>query len=208
MALQKITRRTLLKNSTVLAGSAAFSGTAASAILTPPSTEGPFYPKESMRTADIDNDLVKVTGMVEKAGGEIFILKGRILSKDGSPRAGHRVEIWQCDVNGRYLHTGDKRDIPYDTGFQGFGHDITDDAGNYRFRTIKPTRYPGRTPHIHVKVCEGERELLTTQLYIAGEADNASDGIFQRLSNEQAKSVSMVITALDNSLEAQVDLII
>ena len=64
------------------------------------------------------------------------------------------------------MHPGDNRDIVHDKGFQGFGHDITDENGGYRFRTIKPVSYPGRTPHIHVKLLDGNRELLTTQFYI------------------------------------------
>lgn len=192
----------------MLAGGVVFSGTVASAQLTPGAAEGPFYPTESMRTDDIDNDLVKVSGRVKEAGGEIITLKGKVLSKDGSPRIGYRIEIWQCDVNGKYLHTGDRRKVEYDTGFQGFGHDITDDTGSYRFRTIKPTRYPGRTPHIHVKVCEGERELLTTQFYIDGEADNDSDGLYRRLSADQANSVAMVFAEVNGAIETSVDVIV
>jgi protocatechuate 3,4-dioxygenase beta subunit len=209
---QRITRRKLLRTTTALAGgtmlSATVSGKTVSAMLTPGAAEGPFYPTESMRTEDTDNDLVKVAGMVKEAGGEIITLQGKVLSKDGSPRVGQRVEIWQCDVNGKYLHSGDRRDVAYDTGFQGFGYDITDNTGGYRFRTIKPARYPGRTPHIHVKVCEGERELLTTQFYIDGEADNERDGLYRRMSEEQARRVSMVFTEADGAVETSVDIIV
>jgi protocatechuate 3,4-dioxygenase beta subunit len=38
--------------------------------------------------------------------------------------------------------------------------------------------YPGRTPHIHVKVQRPRGEVLTTQLYFRGEPGNRSDGIF------------------------------
>lgn len=62
--------------------------------------------------------------------------------------ADHRVEIWQCDMNGKYLHGGFRRSIEFDAAFQGFGHDITGPDGSYKFRTIKPVTYPGRTPHI------------------------------------------------------------
>ena len=126
--------------------------------LTPQTTEGPFYPTHSMRFADIDNDLVKIEGTVKQAGGEVFYLKGVITDKQGKPQPGLRIEIWQTDMNGRYLHSADNRAVAYDHGFQGFGHDITDANGAYRFRTIKPNRYPGRTPHIHVKVLNSERE--------------------------------------------------
>ena len=75
--------------------------------------------------------------------GKSSRFKGQITDRDGVPMSGARIEIWQCDVNGKYLHPGDNRSVPYDQGFQGFGHDITDVAGNYAFRTIKPTKYPG-----------------------------------------------------------------
>ena len=51
--------------------------------------------------------------------------------------------------------------------------------GGYRFRTIKPVPYAGRTPHIHVKVKKGSKELLTTQLFINGHAQNKRDGVLR-----------------------------
>ncbi|MFK7890548.1 MAG: hypothetical protein AB8B63_07010 [Granulosicoccus sp.] len=181
---------------------------AADLLETPKATEGPFYPRESMRPKDVDNDLVKVDGVVEEAGGEIIMLNGRVTEADGSARAGLRVEIWQCDVNGKYLHPGDSRDIAYDAGFQGFGHDMTNANGEYSFRTIKPTRYPGRTPHIHIKVLEGDNELLTSQFYIDGEPQNSKDRIFRRLSSEQAAAVSMRFSAGDTWPETTVDIVV
>ena len=155
--MKPIKRRDLLKRSTALAGLTAISPAVVAGILTPSASEGPFYPKPAMRFDYIDNDLVKVADVVTEAGGEIIVLKGQILSREGQPLAGHRIEIWQCDVNGRYLHPRDGRHAGYDTGFQGFGHAFADAAGNYQFRTLKPTHYPGRAPHIHVKVWDGER---------------------------------------------------
>ncbi|MCL4151846.1 UNVERIFIED_CONTAM: hypothetical protein GTU68_054117 [Idotea baltica] len=161
-----------------------------------------------MRFDDIDNDLVKMADAVTEAGGEIIVLEGHILSKEGEPLAGHRIEIWQCDVNGIYLHPRDRRKAGYDPSFQGFGRDITDAQGHYRFRTIKPTTYPGRAPHIHVKIWHGERELLTTQFYIAGYQFNDSDGLYRRLSAEQADSVSMVFAKHGRMNQTTVDLIL
>ncbi len=208
MPKKPITRRDLLISTAAIASGTVISRNVAAAILTPRAAEGPFYPTSSMRMDDIDNDLVKVSGKVKEAGGEIIILKGKVISREGNPLAGFRIEIWQCDVNGRYLHHGDNRNVPYDSGFQGFGHDITHSDGSYTFRTIKPTKYPGRTPHIHVKVSEGEHEILTTQFYIAGHADNNSDFLYRRMSAKQAQSVSMVFTKPKNVLETNVDVII
>ncbi|NQZ30616.1 MAG: protocatechuate 3,4-dioxygenase [Oceanospirillaceae bacterium] len=203
-----VTRRGLLKSSIAIASLSVFSRNAAASILTPSTTEGPFYPTAAMRFSDVDNDLVKIIGIVNEAGGEVIHLKGRLLTKDGKALAGHRIEIWQCDVNGKYLHSGDNRSVVYDNGFQGFGHDISDIDGNYSFTTIKPTVYPGRTPHIHVKVLDGQRELLTTQFYIAGDKGNQADSLFRRMSAAQARSVSMVFTKHNNMLETSIDLII
>lgn len=181
---------------------------ALAASLTPPATEGPFYPTPPMRRSDVDNDLVKILGAVQEAGGEVFNLKGRVMDTDGVPLPGRRVEIWQCDLNGKYLHPGDRQDIVFDPAFQGFGHDITDADGRYTFRTIKPVTYPGRTPHIHVKVFDGERELLTTQFYIDGHPANRRDRIFNRLSGNAAAAVSMVFTTVAGAEEASVDIIL
>ncbi|WP_170424000.1 protocatechuate 3,4-dioxygenase [Ruegeria arenilitoris] len=190
MAYSK-SRRNLLAGLSSVTGSLLLPRSVLAADLTPRAAEGPFYPTRSMRMKDTDNDLVKVAGLVREAGGEIITLKGQITDRKGIPIAGARIEIWQCDVNGKYLHPGDNRPVPYDRGFQGFGHDITDGAGNYAFRTIKPTKYPGRTPHIHVKVSDQGRELLTTQFYIDGDPDNAKDGLYRRMSKAEAHAVSM-----------------
>lgn len=176
----------------------------AAARRTPAATEGPYYPTEPMRFTDADNDLVKIEGEATRAKGEVFVLKGRVFDRDGKPAAGARVEIWQCDANGRYLHSADPRRDGYDTAFQGFGHVVTGDDGAYAFRTIKPVAYPGRTPHIHVKVIDGSREL-TTQFYIKGHSLNRSDWLFRRMSRAEREAVSMTFTSGTDGPEARVD---
>ena len=52
---------------------------------TPSQTEGPFYPAPGMRSADVDNDLVRIAGAVRDAGGEVIYLSGRVLDQDGEP---------------------------------------------------------------------------------------------------------------------------
>ena len=51
----------------------------------------------------ITNDLTRVAGRAGVAQGRITDLGGRVLDVNGRPIAGVRVEIWQCDANGRYL---------------------------------------------------------------------------------------------------------
>jgi protocatechuate 3,4-dioxygenase beta subunit len=155
---------------------------------TPWRTEGPFYPDKL--PLDTDNDLIIVNDALTPAVGEITHLTGRVLDASGNPIRNATVEIWQCDANQVYLHTADslsKKD-QRDKNFQGFGRFTTGSTGEYYFRTIKPVPYPGRpAPHIHCKVKQGNRELLTTQINIAGHPGNEVDhvvreglGIFDR----------------------------
>jgi protocatechuate 3,4-dioxygenase, beta subunit len=144
---------------------------------TPSMTEGPFYPDRL--PLDTDNDLVIVGNSTTPAVGEITHLTGRVLSQNGSALNNIVVEIWQVDGNGAYLHTGTSNANRRDRNFQGFGRFTTNQRGEYRFRTVKPVAYPGRCPHIHFKIKRGDRELLVTQLFIAGDASNARDGIYR-----------------------------
>lgn len=146
--------------------------------VTPSRTEGPFYPNKL--PLDTDNDLIIVNNGITPAVGEITHLTGRILDAKGDPIRNATIEIWQCDANQVYLHTGDsdsKKD-QQDKHFQGFGRFTTASTGEYYFRTIKPVPYPGRpAPHIHVKVKTGGREILTTQINIAGHPGNKVDHV-------------------------------
>lgn len=147
---------------------------------TPGMAEGPFYPDHL--PLDTDNNLIIISDSLTPAVGAITQLSGRILGKNGQPINNATVEIWQCDANKVYLHSRDSKPkaSQQDKNFQGFGRFETNQAGEYRFRTIKPVEYPGRpAPHIHFKVKLGDRELLTTQLMIQGHPGNDRDGIFK-----------------------------
>jgi protocatechuate 3,4-dioxygenase beta subunit len=183
-------------------------GLANAAIRTPGAGEGPFYPSPSMRFDDIDNDLVKISGRIEQAGGEIVRLKGRVLDRDGKPVESARVEIWQCDANGRYLHSGDSGWSSRDTAFQGFGHDMTNAEGEFTFRTIKPVPYTSRTPHIHLKVLLNGKEQLTTQLYLSDHPDNDRDWLYQRIPQQQRELVTMYFKKSNQDPLAEVELVI
>lgn len=153
---------------------------------TPAQTEGPFYPDRL--PLDQDNDLIIVAGREAPAAGEITHVTGRILDLHGNPLRGVVIEIWQVDHNGRYIHSGDAS-ARNDANFQGFGRFETGQTGEYRFRTIKPVPYPGRTPHIHVKLHKGGRELLTTQLYVQDHPLNERDGILHRIRDPRQRAL-------------------
>lgn len=142
---------------------------------TPRQTEGPFYPVEI--PADSDHDLL-VNGSRTYTPAHRTKLSGSVVDTDGKPLKGGLVEIWQCDEKGHYHHPADGGADP---DFQGFGRSTIDADGRYGFVTMRPARYTGRTPHIHVKVKLGKKELLTTQLYVAGDPGNERDGLWRRL---------------------------
>jgi len=146
---------------------------------TPPQIAGPFYPVKP--PLDDDNDLTRVRGQDGIADGQITDLSGHVRDVNGGPVTNARIEIWQCDVNGRYRHPRERGTAAQDPAFQGFGYTLTDPAGRYRFRTIKPVSYPGRTPHIHIAVFPAGGEPFITQLYIKGEARNTGDFLFNRV---------------------------
>jgi len=176
-----LTRRHLLRGSLGFAAATALAGwapaRAASLVLTPRQTEGPFYPVSL--PLDADNDLVRVEGRAARAQGTVAHVVGRVRDAAGRPVPGARVEIWQCDARGVYLHPAERR--PRDANFQGYGRTLTDAAGAYRFRTIRPVPYPGRTPHVHFKVATPGGATLTTQMYVAGEPLNARDFLYAHI---------------------------
>ena len=167
---------------------------------TPKQTEGPFYPDKL--PLDTDNDLILINDKLTPAVGEIAHLTGKILDAKGNPLSGAVVEIWQCDGNGVYLHSGDSKgkQKQQDKNFQGFGRFLTGKSGEYYFRTIKPVPYPGRTPHIHFKIKKGKDELLVTQMYVAGNAGNERDGIYRSITDKKSReSITVDFTKIKDS---------
>lgn len=142
---------------------------------TPRQTAGPFYPDPL--PLDVDNDLVVMSDQLTPAVGEVTHLWGSIRDTTGTPLRGAEVEIWQADSTGAYIHKESDGFDARDRQFQGFGRFETDAMGRYRFRTIKPGKYPERARHIHLLVRHRGKRLLTTQLYVRGDESNAEDFI-------------------------------
>jgi protocatechuate 3,4-dioxygenase beta subunit len=154
-------------------------------VKTPAQTEGPFYPDKL--PLDTDNDLIIVNDKITPAVGDVTHLGGKILDGKGNPVKNALVEIWQVDAKAVYLHTGDSGKKKRDENFQGFGRFLTSSSGEYYFRTIKPVAYPGRTPHIHFKIKKDGKDLLITQCYVKGEAQNEKDGVYRNIKNEKQR---------------------
>lgn len=127
---------------------------------TPPQTAGPFFrPSSPKRISLID----------PQSKAERLVLTGVVLSSQCTPVANALLDFWHADEGGEYDNQG----------FRYRGHQFADAQGRYRLQTILPGEYPGRTPHIHVRVQAPGRRLLTTQLYFPGYASNRRDGLYR-----------------------------
>lgn len=178
-------------------------GPAAGRQPTPAQTEGPFYPRQV--PADADADLLRNGGQIYPAGQPAW-LAGQVVDVDGRPVRGAQVEIWQCDEAGHYHHPDDG-DLA-DPRFQGFGRVVVDGAGRYRFRIVRPVAYGSRAPHVHVKVRLGRRELLTTQLYVAGDPANAADFLWRHLDTPARAALTVPFVAGSDGLQASFPIVV
>ena len=186
-----LTRRSFLQNSLQLAPFFSTPGLFAERLsLTPHQTEGPFYPDHL--PLDTDNDLLILNDSLTPAVGTVTYLSGAVLDLSGSPIQNALVEIWQVDSRGVYLHSRGGSREKRDSHFQGYGRFLTDSKGKYSFRTLKPSPYSGRTPHIHIAVSSKGKRLLTTQCYIKGEPRNKTDFILNKIKDPKVKESLLV----------------
>ena len=194
----RLNRRLVLRGMGAAVAVIAFPALAGSREGLPRMTDGPFYPPLAYRARGIDwdADLTVVRGRSPDgqprphAAGEHLDLYGNVRDTDGRTVDGATVEIWQCDAYGSYHHprgAGSR----VDEGFQGFGSSVSDARGGYRFRTIRPVPYPGRTPHIHVKLRHPSFGEVTSQLFVAGEPGNANDILYKDLSEIERSTTEL-----------------
>jgi len=170
---------------------------------TPAQTEGPYYPVSLPEDTDFD---LLAQGRLRYTRGSATWLAGSVTDTTGRPLRGAVVEIWQCDQQGHYHHPGDGGKA--DPAFQGFGRVVAGSDGSYRFRTIRPAAYAGRTPHIHVKVKLAERELLTTQLYVEGDPGNERDSLWRRLSAADRALITVPFQTAADGLQARFAIVV
>lgn len=132
------------------------------AAFTPATTEGPYFTPGSPERQSLLEDAM---------AGTHLTLTGYVLMPDCRPVPHALLDFWQADGNGIYDNNG----------YRMRGHQFTDETGRYRLETVIPGRYPGRTPHIHVKAQAPGDPVLTSQLYFPDEPGNDTDSIFSPL---------------------------
>jgi protocatechuate 3,4-dioxygenase beta subunit len=170
----EITRRDLLTGITFACAAAPLRAESptASCVLTPVTGDGPYY---------FDPKLVR-SNIAEQQTGTPLSLDLRVVSaKDCSAIHNARVDVWHSNARGIYSGyegqrgVGERSDVS--AAKQTFlrGTQITNRDGLTQFRTIYPSWYYGRTPHIHFKVFLQPREVAVSQIYFP---DDVSDRVY------------------------------
>jgi protocatechuate 3,4-dioxygenase alpha subunit len=127
--------------------------------------------------------------------GERVRIEGRVLDGDGKPVNDAALEVWQANSHGKYASPEDKQAKPTEQGFRGYGRSLTDDAGAFRFRTIKPGRVPGpdgklQAPHITVTLfMRGLLKQLQTRIYFPDDPANSDDPVLNLIPPERRGSL-------------------
>jgi protocatechuate 3,4-dioxygenase beta subunit len=162
---------------------------------TPSTILGPYYPV--IRPVERDTDLTKLRGRRDRAKGQVIHVAGRVLNQLGEPLREAQVELWQANSVGRYNHPSDPNPAPVDPNFQGYGVQVTDREGRFRFTTIKPGPYPfefgTRAPHLHFQVT-GRAERRVTQLFFAGESLNDQDFVLQGVPRRKEQLIAELLS--------------
>lgn len=188
--MQSNDRRSFLKKSLIGTVATVIAGNVSAQTSTPRDAEGPFYPITPQK--DKDANLTKVEGKTGTAKGTIIEVYGQVLDTNLTPIEDATIDLWQANSFGKYHHPHDKSDAPIDEHFQSWAIIQSGKNGNFRFKTIMPGAYPyqakpeeQRTPHIHLKIGKHGYEPVLTQMYFPGQAQNKTDGLYQRKTKEQ-----------------------
>jgi len=165
-------RRTLAALAGCVAGgfipTRAFAQAVESCRLTPDSGEGPFY---------FDPELVRVDITEGVAGAPLELSMRVVRAGDCATLDGARVDVWHADAIGLYSGygrqpgTGEPSYSVMDETFLR-GTQFTDPDGRVGFRTVYPSWYGGRTPHVHFKVFLEGDEVVASQLFFPDEFNN------------------------------------
>ena len=161
----------------------------------------------------LDNDLTRNFNKHNEPIGERILVYGKLLDENSKPIPNSLIEIWQANSGGKYRHSGDTYKAPLDPNFGGWGRCLTDENGNYYFKTIKPGAYPWpnggnnwRPAHIHFSIFGlSFLQRLVTQMYFEGDPLIAKCPIAQSINDK--KALESLISKLDINKSIHMDYI-
>ena len=164
--------------------------------LTASQTVGPFFHDCLMR----DDARCDVLTSDATEGTRIRV-EGRVIDGDGVGVPDAVLEIWQANHHGRYNHPLDRRDVPLDPAFSGYGRIATQPDGGFFFTTIKPGAVPfdeQRLQAQHISVAVLGRGLLNhlyTRIYFDDDPATDADPIL--LAVDPARRSTLVARRVD-----------
>ena len=130
--------------------------------LTVEAVEGPYFVSGMAELKDGDLNFTRLAGVSIEISGHVYDGLGT-----AKPLTAAAVEIWHADSDGSYHPNGNGPSTGYQTAELALrGFVLTDSEGRYRFTTIYPGEYSGRTRHIHFKIRGPGKPELTTQLIV------------------------------------------
>jgi protocatechuate 3,4-dioxygenase beta subunit len=142
--------------------------------VSPQIEEGPFFVDERLNRSDLTGGTGR-PGVVEGVPLRLTLSVVTVRGSTCEPLAGAQVDLWQADAGGLYsdeavLHTRGERFLR--------GYQTSDAVGTVSFTTVYPGWYPGRAPHVHVKVRSyspqgNVTQAFTSQLYFDAAVSNA-----------------------------------
>lgn len=148
-----------------------------SCVLTPVTSEGPYYFDPKLIRSDI----------TDNQRGIPLTLELRVVTATAcAPIHNARVDVWHSNAHGIYSGYEGQRGVG-DSAAQSAkgkaflrGTQLSNSDGLTKFRTIYPSWYYGRTPHIHFKVFLQPREVAVGQLFFP---DTMSDHVYSSSSD-------------------------
>lgn len=155
--------------------------------LTAQTTEGPYY----LDVAQVRRDIT------EGLEGVPLDVRFTVCDAAGKPLPGLRVDLWHCDAQGRYsgfAEQGDDRSGTFEGKTFLRGSQFTGRDGTAAFTTVYPGWYAGRTTHIHMKVLNGPRAVLTSQFFLP---DALSEFLYTQVSLYQRSRVRDTLNSID-----------
>jgi len=134
---------------------------AATCVMTPAKTEGPYFVDEKLNRSDIR----------ESQDGAKLVLTMYVFDADNdcAPVQGAIVDIWHCNASGLYSDEA-ANGTTGETWLRGY--QTSDASGKVTFTTIYPGWYSGRAVHIHFKVRASGLEF-TSQLFFTDDMNTA-----------------------------------
>lgn len=123
---------------------------------------GPYYEPNTPFRANIAPDSNQGTALT---------VRGKVLAADcKTPLANHILDVWQANESGNYE----------DSWYRG--RVVTDSEGTYEFTTVIPKGYGEgtafRPPHIHFKVWNQDKLLITSQMFLPESKNQGIDDAY------------------------------